>query len=75
MQHQNKHRHQTNTKTTYTLHYKISMKCTAIKNIENFNPFGEACQNLWKKKLKGENGMIKYHALVIVNDSLASNLS
>ena len=25
-----------------TLHYKVSMKCTAVKKIESFNPFDDA---------------------------------
>lgn len=25
-----------------TLHYKVSMKCVAIKNIETFDPFDDA---------------------------------
>jgi len=25
-----------------TLHYKVSMKCMAVKNIENFDPFKSA---------------------------------
>ena len=25
-----------------TLHYKVSMKCTAIKNMESFDPFDDA---------------------------------
>ena len=32
-----------------TLHYKVSMKCTAIKNIETFDPFDDAVPNFIAK--------------------------
>ena len=33
-----------------SLHYKVSMKCTAIKNIESFDPFDDAVPKFVEEK-------------------------
>lgn len=42
MWHQSKYRPKKDFKTPSTLHYKVSMKCTTIKDMESFDPLDDA---------------------------------
>ena len=37
---------------TSTLHYNVSMKCTVVKNIEEFDPFNKVVSRFVEEKMR-----------------------